>query len=65
MDGISASSDAAKYSVTFSGKCDENGKTVRLAKKNGKFCATANVSADHMDELIVATLKKNGKVIGS
>lgn len=65
MDGISASSDAAKYSVTFSGKCDENGKTVQLTKKNGKFCATANVSADHMDELIVATLKKDGKVIGS
>lgn len=53
--------DAANYRVTFSGKCDENGTSVSLVKKQGVYCATANVSADHMDEGITAVLERKGE----
>lgn len=46
------------YKVIFSGKCEENGKDTAFTEKNGRYCASANVSADHMDETITAKLYK-------
>ena len=57
--GDATDADAANYRVTFSGKCDENGTSVSLVKKQGVYCATANVSADHMDENITAVLERS------
>ena len=47
------------FKVVFSGKCEENGSEVRLRKKNGVFCATANVSANNMGAEITAELYRN------
>ena len=46
------------YAVVFSGKCEENGRQVKLNGKQDLCYATANVSADHMDEVITADLYK-------
>lgn len=46
------------YKMIFDGKCEENGKDTAFTAKNGKFCATANISADHMNEKITAALYK-------
>ena len=51
--------EATDYRVTFSGICDENSSAVSLSKKQGVYCATANVSADHMDEKITAVLERS------
>ena len=62
VGGVDTDEIAADYRVTFSGKCEENGEAVSLKKKNGGYCATANVSADHMDEEITAVLEcKDGE----
>lgn len=53
--------NASQYRVKLSGKCAEDGITLTPAKRNGKYCVTANISADHMDEEITAVLEhKNG-----
>lgn len=59
VDGVSADEEAADLRVTFTGKCEENGTSVSLQKKQDIYCATANVSADHMDEEITAVLEFN------
>ena len=64
LKDISSDSEAARYSVIFSGKCDEDGTPVPIVKKNGQYCATANITADHMDEQITATLQKDSETIG-
>lgn len=46
------------YKMIFDGKCEENGKDTAFTAKNGKYCATANISADHMNEKITAALYK-------
>lgn len=51
--------NADNFRVRFSGKCDENETAVDVVKKNGRYCATANVSADNMNENITATLERN------
>jgi hypothetical protein len=49
------------YKVRFKGRCEENGKDVSFTERNGRFCATANVTAVDMDEDITAELyKKTG-----
>lgn len=58
VSGIDTAEAAAAYRVTFSGECEENGKVVSLKKKNERYCATANVSADHMGEEITAVLER-------
>ena len=52
--------DTAGYTIKFSGRCDEEGKEVPLAEKNGRLCATANVNAKDINEKITATLCKDG-----
>lgn len=59
MDGISSDEEAEKYRVTFSGECEEKDVPISIQKKNELYCATANVSADHMDEKITAVLEFN------
>ncbi|MBR4627418.1 MAG: leucine-rich repeat domain-containing protein [Ruminococcus sp.] len=61
IDGISNDEEAAEYTVVFSGKCDEAGTPVNITKKGGKYCVTANVNADSMDEIITAKLLKGDK----
>ena len=52
---------ADKYYAEFAGKCEEaDGNTHGLTKKNGRFAASANVSADHMDEPITVYLYEKG-----
>ena len=46
------------YKVVFSGKCEEKGKDTAITEKKGRYCAAANVSADHMGETITASLYK-------
>ena len=46
------------YKVIFSGKCEEKGADTAFTEKNGRYCASANVSADHMGEIITAKLYK-------
>ena len=60
VGGVDTAAAAADYRVKFSGKCEEKGKSVSLKKKNGRYCATANVTADHMDEDITAVLERKG-----
>ena len=50
--------NAADYKVVFSGKCDEADADTALKEKQGRYCATANVSADCMGEEITAKLYK-------
>ncbi|MBP0972650.1 MAG: hypothetical protein J5851_01950 [Oscillospiraceae bacterium] len=54
------------FTVKFKGECEENGKTFTLAPKtiDGRtvYCATANVSADHINDFITAELYKNGQL---
>ena len=58
VKGVTAD-NAADYAVKFVGECEETGQYIALTEKNaGKFCATANVSADHMGEEITAYLCK-------
>ena len=52
--------DSTGYTVKFSGKCDENGKQVALTEKNGRFCATASINVNDINEQITATLCKDG-----
>lgn len=59
MDGIFSDEEAEKYRVTFSGECEEKDVPVSIQKKKELYCATANVSADHMDEKITAVLEFN------
>jgi surface protein len=66
VDGITDDADAENYKIVFKGECDEKGKEISLQKKTvgdqNYYYATANVSADHMDERIAAVLyKKDGK----
>lgn len=49
------------YKVVFSGKCEEAGKDTAFTEKAGLYCASANVSADHMDEAITAKLYKKAE----
>lgn len=50
------------YKVVFTGKCEENGEDTAFTEKAGMYCASANVSADHMGEEITASLyQKNGE----
>ncbi|NLT10389.1 MAG: leucine-rich repeat domain-containing protein [Ruminococcus sp.] len=58
VSGIDTAEAAAAYRVTFSGECEENGETVSLKKKKEGYCATANISADHMGEEITAVLER-------
>ncbi len=55
------------YSIRFSGKCSEDGKTVSVSSKtvNGKkvYCASSGVYANNMKEEITAELYKNGVMI--
>jgi len=57
---ISGLSSADGYTVKFTGKCVQNGQTVPVVEKNGKFYATANVYAKDIDAEITAVLYKNG-----
>ncbi len=61
IDGIKNDTDAAEYKVQFSGNCDEAGKAVNIVNKNGKYCATANIQASNMNEVITAKLIKGDK----
>ncbi len=55
---------AEGYTVKFSGKCDENGKTVTLnSTEDGKFYATANVDAKNLRQTITAELYKGDEKI--
>lgn len=65
-----ANDDNAKnYKIVFSGKCAEKGKDLTLAKKDGAYSVTANVSANNMGETITASVYyKDGseyKLIGT
>lgn len=44
------------YVMIFRGACEEDDVHTAFSKKNGQYCATANVSANHMDEKITAEL---------
>lgn len=65
IDKVTTEEEAAAYSVKFSGKCEEDGQTVALIKKNDLFCATANVTAVNRSESITATLLKDGETVSS
>ncbi len=57
VSGVDAS-DWEEFTVKFSGKCAEAGKTVHLGTKNGRFCATAHLTANNMGAEIRAELYK-------
>ena len=60
-DGVTAD-NKDNYKVVFSGKCEEDGKDTAFTEKDGRYCASANVSAIHMGETITAKLYcKNGE----
>ncbi len=44
------------YVMIFRGACEEEDVHTAFSKKKGQYCATANVSANHMDEKITAEL---------
>jgi len=52
-----------EFTVKFSGKCDEAGKTVHLGTKNGRFCATAHLTANKMGADIRAELYKGNEKV--
>lgn len=58
ISGVSTDAEAENYRVVFSGKCEEDGTAVSLYNKSGAYCATANVSANHMNENITAVLER-------
>lgn len=62
VSGVNAN-NKDDYKMIFDGKCEEDGQEVslRLNEKNSRYCAAANVSADHMDELITAKLYKKAE----
>ena len=55
---ITGIDNASEYKVKFTGKCVQNGQTVDVVEKNGKFFATANVYAKDIDADITAVLYK-------
>ena len=61
---IGDTESAEGFSVKFIGKCVQNGQTVPVVEKNGKFYATANVYAKDIDAEITAVLYKNGDEVG-
>ncbi len=50
--------EAADYKMIFSGACEEDGADTALCEKQGRYCATANVSANNMGKDIIAQLYK-------